>query len=93
MAKQIAPVSVWVNGQTKTAEYLDAYAIRVTLNESAQFYWALYAKVVDSEGVESQGEQLAQGNLSMDGADYQSWEQDDVAWDFVASQLNLTIIA
>jgi len=92
MAKQIEPVQVWVNGQTKTAEFLDAKGIDVTLGTSAQFYWSLFTKVVDPEGVELPGELLTNGNLSMAGADYQAWDQDEVAWEFIAGQLNLTII-
>jgi hypothetical protein len=92
MAKQIEPVTIWVNGQTKTAEFLDARGIDVTLGTSAQFYWSLFTKVVDPEGVESPGEFLTNGNLFMGGADYLAWDQDEVAWDFIAAQLNLTII-
>lgn len=87
MAKTIQPVNVWVNGQNKEAKILDSYGTRVQLSNSAQFYWALYAENVDG----SQGEQLTQGNISMLGQDYQSWEQDEFAWDFIASNLNLTI--
>jgi hypothetical protein len=92
MAKQISPVNVWVNGETKVAEFLNANGINVTLGLSADFYWTLYTKVVDAEGVETQGEQVAQGNLKMDGEDYQQWNQDIFAWDWIASKLNLTII-
>jgi hypothetical protein len=92
MAKQIEPVQIWVNGETKTAEFLDAKGIDVTLGTSAQFYWSLLTKVVDDEGVESPGEFLTTGNIFMGGADYQAWDQDEVAWDFIAAQLNLTII-
>lgn len=87
MAKTIAPITVWVNGQSKEAKILDSYGIRVTLNQSAQFYWAIFVENTDG----SQGEQVAQGNLSMDGADYLAWNQDTYAWDFIANKLNLTI--
>jgi len=92
MAKQIEPVTIWTNGTSKVAEYLDAYGIQLTLGTSARFFWSLSIKVVDAEGVASPGEQIAQGNIDMVGADYQSWEQDEFAWDWVAAQLNLTII-
>jgi hypothetical protein len=92
MAKQIQPMNVWVNGEIKTAEYLDAYGTNVTLGKSAQFYWVFFTKTVNDEGENVPGEQIVQGNLIMDGADYQAWEQDDVAWNFVASKLNVTII-
>lgn len=92
MAKQIEPVQVWVNGQTKTAEFLDAKGIDVTLGTSAQFYWSLLTKVVDADNVAIPGELLTNGTCSMAGADYQAWDQDEVAWEFIAGQLNLTII-
>lgn len=92
MAKQIEPVQVWVNGEVKVAEYLDSYGIGFTLGVSARFYYSLSTKVVDAEGVETPGQILTSGNLDMVGEDYQSWEQDEFAWDWVASQLNLTII-
>lgn len=87
MAKTIAPVNVWVNGQNKEAKILDSYAVNVTLNTSATFYWSIYVENTDG----SQGEQVAQGNLVMAGADYQAWDQDSYAWDWIAAQLNLTI--
>lgn len=92
MAKKISPVNVWVNGEVKVAEYLDAYGIQLTLGVSSRFYYSLSTKVVDAEGIESPGEQVTSGNLDMVGEDYQSWEQDEFAWDWVATQLNLTII-
>lgn len=87
MAKTIQPVTLWVNGQSKEGKILDSYAIRVTLGESAQFYWAIYVENTDG----SQGEQVAQGNIGMEGAEYQAWDQDTYAWDYVAGKLNLTI--
>ena len=92
MAKQISPVNVWVNGESKEAEFLDAKGIDVTLGTSAQFYWSLLTKVVDADNVAKPGELLTNGNCSMTGADYQAWDQDEVAWEFIAGQLNLTII-
>lgn len=90
--KQIEPVQIWTNGVSKTAEFLNAYGIQVTLGVSAGFYWQLFTKVTDAEGVESAGEAIAQGNLPMLGAAYQSWNQDEFAWEWVAEQLNLVIL-
>ena len=36
-------------------------------------------------------QQLAQGNLTMTGEDYQAWQTNEYAYDWVAGQLNLTI--
>jgi hypothetical protein len=91
--KQIEPVQIWTNGVLKTAEFLDAKGINVTLGVLAGFWWGLFTKVVDAEGNESAGECISSGNLDMVGDDYQSWNQDTFAWDWVAEQLNLTIIA
>jgi hypothetical protein len=87
MAKTITPINVWVNGQNKQAKILDSYVTRLTLNQSARFYWAIFVENTDG----TQGEQVAEGNLSMEGVDYQSWEQDTYAWDYISSKLNLTL--
>lgn len=81
--KQIQSLPIWDNGQTKQAVILNAYAVNVTLGSSATFYYALLS---------ADKMQLAQGNLTMSGADYQAWDDDDVAWDFIASELNLEIL-
>lgn len=85
--KTIQPVSIWDNGQTVEAKVLNAYAVNVTLGTSATFYYALFAENAD----ETLGATLAQGNLTMAGEAYQQWTTDNVAWDWIAAQLNLTI--
>ena len=98
MAKQISPVTIWANGTSKEAEYLQVTGINDNYESSATNYWALFTKVVDAEGVESQGEQVAQGNLTIQGADYIAWGDQPAmainAWiyNWSAEQLNLTII-
>jgi hypothetical protein len=85
--KTIEPVSIWDNGQVLEATILNAYAINVTLGTSATFYYQLFSETVDL----AVGQQVAQGNLNMTGEAYAQWEVDSYAWDWVASQLNLTI--
>ncbi|RPI00711.1 MAG: hypothetical protein EHM64_16790 [Ignavibacteriae bacterium] len=85
--KLINAVSIWDNGQVKEAKILNAYAVNVTLGTSATFYYQLFSENVDL----SVGQQLAQGNLNMTGEAYAQWEVDAYAWDWVASELNLTI--
>jgi hypothetical protein len=85
--KTIEPVSIWDNGQVIEAKILNAYAINVTLGTSATFYYQLLSET--AEGYV--GSQVAQGNLNMTGEAYAQWEVDSYAWDWVASQLNLTI--
>lgn len=84
--KTIEIISIWDNGTIQQASILNAYAINVTLNTSATFWYGLYSQV--NGNTESQ---LAQGNLTMTGDAYTQWETDNYAWDWVAQQLNLVI--
>ena len=86
--KTIQAVTIWDKGASKQASILNAYAINVTLNTSATFYYALLSANEDG----SQGEVLTQGNLSMVDEDYAQWVIDQDAWDYIAKSLNLVII-
>ena len=98
MAKKIAPINVWVNGTSKEAQYLQVTGINDNYESSATNYWQMFTMVVDAEGVESMGEAVAQGNLTIDGEEYIEWGDVPAmsvnAWiyDWVAEQLNLTIV-
>ena len=81
--KEINPIQVWQNGEIVEAKILNAYAVSVTLDQSASFYYALLTETKQT---------VAQGNLSMDTEAYEQWELDSYAWDWIASQLNLTIV-
>ena len=81
--KTIKPISIWDAGQNKEANILNAFAVNVTLDTSATFYYTL----------SNEQEQLTQGNLTMLGEAYAQWSNnDDYAWEWIAGQLNLTII-
>lgn len=86
--KLIKAVPLWNNGKTSTATVLNAYAVNVSFDKSATFWYGLYSKTEDGQ----LGDLLAQGNLSMIQPDYGVWESDDMAWDFIANNLNLTIV-
>ena len=98
MAKQIQPVNVWVNGTSKEAQYLQVTGINDNYESSATNYWQMFTMVVDAEGVESMGEAVASGNLTIDGKDYVAWGDqpamkiNEWIYNWVAEQLNLTII-
>ncbi len=79
--KQIQPISIWDAGQNKQADILNAFGTDVKLGVSAEFYYT----------ISNENEQLAQGKLKLEGDDYQLWDADTFAWDWIASQLNLTI--
>ena len=80
--KNITPISIWDNGTNQNAEILNAYCINDNLSTSASFYYSLLSDSL---------QQLAQGNLSMSGDDYDAWQTNDYAYDWVATQLNLII--
>lgn len=85
--KTISPITSWANGQAVEAKVLNAYVVNDNLLTSASFYYALLEENQDG----TLGATVAQGNLTMSGADYQSWEQNTFAWDWIASVLKLTI--
>jgi hypothetical protein len=92
--KQIQPISTWVSGEVKTAEYFDLRIIADDLESSCTFYYDLKAKQVDAEGVESAGEQVSNGNLSLSGDEYDQWDgSNEWAYSWAASKLNLVIVA
>ena len=91
--KQIQSVQIWTATGTKTAEYFGARIIADDLETSATFYWNLNAAQLDEEGVSSAGQQLAEGNISMSGEEYQAWDgSNDAAYQFVASAIGVVII-
>lgn len=79
--KEILPVVFPLN--LGTATILNAYCINDNLTNSAIFYYSL---ISDSKL------QLSEGNLTMIGQDYENWETNDYAYNWVASQINVTII-
>jgi hypothetical protein len=91
--KNISPVSIWKNGQNKTASILDAIIINDNLSTSCTFYWMLKEadSILDEQSVA--GQVLADGNVTMAGQDYDNWDgSNDYAFEYIASQINVTII-
>lgn len=79
MAKvSIQPVTIWVQGEQKTASQMGLRSINDDLQTSAQFYYELCeadTTSTDESGNEivTAGAVLANGNLSMSGEDYTNW--------------------
>lgn len=65
------------------ASLLNAYCINDNLSNSATFYYALLS---DTQS------QLQQGNLTMSGEDYVGWATNEYAYNWVATQIDVTII-
>jgi len=66
-----------------TAIILNAYCINDNLSTSATFYYALLSDTMV---------QLSQGNLTMTGQDYANWQTNQYAYDWIATQIDVTII-
>ena len=82
--KTIFPIQSWINGKSVTATIFNMYVIGGVLGSSASFYYSL---------LDSDLANVAQGNLTMSGEAYAAWGNDDeYAWDYIAAELNLTII-
>jgi len=96
--KQIQPITIWINGEEKIAEYISVTGVYDNNASEAKEFWQLYTKIVDEQGVAETGEQIAQGNISIQGQDYINWGDQPAmnvnAWiyDWVAQQINATII-
>lgn len=82
--KEISPVTSWVNGQSVTATIFNLYIVGGILGTSSTFYYSL-ADAADAK--------VAEGNITMEGAAYAGWGNDDeYAWNWAATTLNLTIV-
>jgi hypothetical protein len=81
--KAIISIPIWIKGHVKQATILKSYGTNLQLNKSADFWYGL---------LDENQEVLASGSLTIEGTDYQEWDADTFAWDWIAEQLDLTII-
>jgi len=85
--KAIQPVLIWANGVNSQATQLSLIIINDNLDTSATLYYQLLSE---------DGIQLAQGNLTIDGEQYQSWgEASDInneAYVIAAAKLSLILV-
>jgi hypothetical protein len=91
---QIQPITLWIQGQTKTANAFDLSIVNDDLATRAVLYYRLGSET-QSE-TETQTIWLQDGNLTIDGQAYQDWDADTSAnewiYNWAAEQLNITII-
>lgn len=90
--KQIQPVTVWSNGQEVQADGLNAYVVSDNLSSQAVFYYGIGNIVYNLYPALPSVNVLASGQLTMTGQAYEDYQTNQYAWDWVASQLNLTIV-
>lgn len=88
--KPIQPIQIWKNGALKTASILDAIIINDNMSSSCTFYWMLKEADTIVEDQTITGENLADGNVTMSGEDYQLWKGgNDYAYNYIAKQINV----
>lgn len=85
--KQIQPVSIWYNGQMIQATLFSMTSVSDNLSTECIFYYQLSSSAT---------EQLANGNITMTGFDYEAYstspDSNAYAYQWGATQLNLTLI-
>lgn len=94
--KQIQPVTAWSNGQQLQANRLNMCSINDNLSTGALFNYQILSAVTDEEGNVTSATTVAEGTLSMGGADYIAWGEatdiNEAAYVWGAQQLNLTLV-
>ena len=94
--RQIQPVSSWKDGQIINANSLRLLVVNDNLSSSAIFYYELLETVTDSSGNITVQNKIAQGNLNMDGQDYQNWgntgDINNEAYVYSAAKLGLSLV-
>ena len=95
--KTIQPVSVWVNGEVKTATKLQCTISYDDMSSSATFSYSLQQEIAPPEGAPENtpvmNTSVSTGFVAMGGQDYQDWnDSNDAAYQYVADKLNLVIV-
>ena len=84
--KNIQPITIWINGEEKSAELINVFSQYDDLETRAVFHYELLT-------IEEQG--LAKGNIDIDGQDYIDWGvSSDInlsAYTYVVNKLNLVL--
>lgn len=78
----IEPLSLWHNGQMKTASIMAMH-----INDNAKDTALVYYRLMDDKLLT-----LAEGNLTMMGEDYNGWETNEYAYDWVSGKLGLSVL-
>lgn len=88
---KIQAISTWQNGQEKLGTEFSLRIIGDNLSDAAQFYYIISTEQTE----EIVSEVLVDGNLILDGIDYQSWDSDPSAnawaYTWALAKLNLTL--
>ena len=92
--RQIESVTIWNDGEQKTASILTAKIVQDNLETECNFFYELSE---GGQGTEEmpliKGITLVAGNVPMIGDTYLTWDGDNnFAFSYIAEKLNLTLI-
>lgn len=86
-AKTISTFTIWLNGQNVLVSLFNLVSIADNLSTMATFNYGLYS---------SDYTKVSEGNLTMEGFDYQQWDIDpnanEWAYNWAINKLNLTAV-
>lgn len=89
--KTIESVSVWYNGAETPATILSAIVQNDNLQSSAIFQYQLMIEVTVPGSEYSYTMPIVTNSLTITGQDYLDWDTNNYAYNWIATQLNLTI--
>jgi hypothetical protein len=95
--KAIQPITLWIAGETKTANVFQMRIVGDDLSNYASLFYQLGHETPAPDPADKPAiSWLQDGNLSIQGAEYQAWNNDPNANDWIynwaAQKLNLTYI-
>jgi hypothetical protein len=83
-------VSIWKDGKVQKANEFIMRSVSDDLKSAATFYYELRVKETIVGDVVTPGQSLAEGNLTMDGVDYSSWDgSNTTVYQWALKQLNI----
>lgn len=93
--QHIQPITLWIGGATKTANVFDLSIVNDDLSTRASLYYRLGSETAPAEG-NPETVWLQDGNLTISGEDYQQWDADPSANEWIynwsANQLNIVLV-
>lgn len=93
--KTIAPITIWKDGELKTANFLQCFISYDDLSSSAIFGYRLFDEEPPQVAMHpSMLSPIATGEVSISGTDYENWDDsNDAAYAYVAAARNITIVS
>lgn len=92
--KQIQPIQIWKDGQSKTATYISLTIVHDNLQDTATLSYRLCNYV--GTGEEIIVEEITTGAISITGQEYNLWgdtlDINEDAYNIAASKLNLQLL-